>query len=137
MHILKMCYWLLEGHTDDWIMNLFGKLKLNLYQLQKYFTPPTHESKTTLDPGFSQAQLSYTQHFLFVNFSNCASQCHISYPTTAHKHQWAWHAWCKSHSKTNPLNQNSSRQRKKNYGKITEISVSLAFLLCQWNLIIK
>jgi len=35
----------------------------------------------------------------------------------------------KSHSNTNPLNQNVSKQRKKNYAKITEISASLAFLV--------
>jgi CRISPR/Cas system type I-B associated protein Csh2 (Cas7 group RAMP superfamily) len=34
-----------------------------------------------------------------------------------------------SHSNTNPLNQNVSKQREKNYGKITDISASLAFLV--------
>jgi len=35
----------------------------------------------------------------------------------------------KSHSNTDPLNQNVSKQRKENYEKITEIPASLAFLV--------
>jgi hypothetical protein len=45
----------------------------------------------------------------------------------AHKHQGDTHAWFKPHSNTDLLNQNVGK-RKKNYGKITEISsASLAF----------
>lgn len=52
----------LEGHTEEWISNLFGKLKLDLYWFQQYFTTPSHPTpetmvtvETTLDPGFSEA----------------------------------------------------------------------------------
>jgi hypothetical protein len=46
----------------------------------------------------------------------------------AWKHQQVSHSWSKSHLNTNLLNQNVSKQRKKSYGEVTEIFVSLAFL---------
>jgi nuclear transport factor 2 (NTF2) superfamily protein len=49
-------------------------------------------------------------------------------PTAAYKHQQDSHAWFKSHSNTNALNQNAGKQRKMNYGKITEIPASLTLL---------
>jgi len=46
----------------------------------------------------------------------------------ARNHQRDSHVLFKSQFNTNPLNQNVGKQRKNNYGKITEMSVSLAFL---------
>jgi len=114
------------------IMNLFGELKLRLHLFKQYFTLPIPtlqqgKSKITLGPDTSQAHPSYAQ-FLSVNFSNCAAQNYISWPTTACKHQQVSHSWSKSHLNTNPLNQNVSKQRKKSYREVTEISASLAFL---------
>jgi len=73
-------------------MNLFRKLKLELYQFQQYFTSPTQtlkqgDSKTTHSPDTSQAHLSYAQKFLFVNILNRLTQCHISCPAAARMHQ--------------------------------------------------
>ena len=134
MHIFKNVLLSTRRPHRRTILNLFRKLKLDLDLFQQYFTPlpspflKKGESKTTLGPGTSQAHPSCAQQFLSVNVSNLVAQCQISWSATARKHQWVSHAYFKSHSNTAPLNENVSKQRKKNYGKITEMSASLAFI---------
>jgi len=106
MHIFKNVLLSTRTHRRT-IMNLFGKLKLELFLLQQYFTLPPHpcnwgKSKPTLAPDSSQAHPSYAQQFHSINFSNHLAH-HISWPTAACKHQGV------SHLNMNPLTQDTRK----------------------------
>ena len=93
------------------------------------------ESKTTLSPATSQPHPSYAQQFLSVKVSNRAARRQMSRHATARKHQRDSYFQFMSHSNMNPLNQDVGKQiKKKNYGKITEISVSFEFIALQMKL---
>jgi hypothetical protein len=77
-----MCYFLLEGHTEEHY-KLVLEVKIELHLFQQYFTSPTRplkqeESKTTLGPDTSPAHASYAQQFLSVKVSNRAAQFQTS-----------------------------------------------------------
>ena len=126
-----MCYCLLEA-TQKKNCEVVLKAKIELHLFQQYFTPHTAplkqgESETTLSPDLPNTHIVRST----ISFHKCFKSCSpMSDLVTCYgpKHQRNSYAQIQSHSNTNPLNQNVGKQRKKNYGKITEISASLAFL---------
>jgi hypothetical protein len=100
---------------------LVSNAKIELCLFQQFFTPHTQPlNKARVKPPSVQtspAHASYAQQFLSVNVPNRVAQATTRFTMLCFK----------SHSNTKPLNQNVGKQRKKNYGKITEISASLAF----------
>jgi hypothetical protein len=62
-------------------------------------------------------------------FLHCTVFTSLDIFSMACNHERVSHAWFKSYSNMNTLNQNARKQRKKNYVKITEISASLTSLI--------
>jgi hypothetical protein len=77
-----------SARAERAFMNFYAEeTSSNSISLPTITKPPSAfvESKTTLEPGSSQAH-SYTQQSLTVYFSNCVTQHQISWLTTARKH---------------------------------------------------
>jgi hypothetical protein len=126
-----MCYCLLVGHTEE-NYELVSKAKIELHLFQPFFTPHTPplkqgQSETSLSPDLPSTRIIRST----IPFRKCFKLCspmsdlvtRYGPQATRDSHALFWF-----HSNKKLLNQNVGKQRKKNYGKITEISASLAFL---------
>ena len=119
-----MCYRLLEG--------LVSQAKIMLHLFQQHFTPHTPplkqgESERTLGPDLPSTRIIRST----IPFHKCCKSCRpLSDLMTRYGPQVTtiFTSLVLVPFKHEPSNQNVGKQRKKNYGTITEISASLTFL---------
>ena len=142
MYILKMLYWLLESHTDEWITNWCGKLKLDLSRLQQYFNtlpPPPHP------PTMYNHQAEFGFRYLRARVKPCSNQVSVhAHPSCTRTVQFCiflklyspmsdllahydrqtqvWHFWSTVAFEHWPLNQNSSKQKLQKNNRSTRVT---------------